>query len=319
MENPNFNFQVRILFSSENSIRYQGSSGGVITEIVKYLFHNKSIKSSIGFKFIGIDLFKPYFISSFEEYNQSGSVYHEIEIYKFLKENITQVKSPILITCLPCQVMPIKRLLLKNDIESIIISLVCSSQLEKEATYYFLKKNEINISEVTEFKYRGNGWPSGMQIKTNNKEYFFHNNNSQWMDIFHSQIFNLNRCFSCKDTFGLKADITIGDPWLKRYVQNDNLGTSMVIAHTNLGESIITNMMANHKLKFVETLTSDETIFSQKGTLIKKYIFRKYRKKWMKLIKLFRTKFYTNNFYYFSFIHRYVIFITIKILYKLRG
>lgn len=305
MENPKFIFQPRILVSNDKDIRHKGSSGGIITHLMKYLFETKRINSAIDFKFTGVELFKPYIINSFEDYSHSGSIYHEIKIYKFLKENIDVIQSPVMITCLPCQIAPIKRLLHKHNIETFIVSLVCSTQLEKEATYYFLEKNKIDVSKVKEFRYRGNGWPSGIQIETDEKEYFFHNNNSKWIDVFHSQIFNLNRCLSCADTFGLKADVSVADPWLQRYVASDNIGSSIVIAHTNNGENIITSMISDNILKTIEILSEEDVVLSQKGTLIKKYIFKKHKKKFLKLIKVFKSKIYKKYFFSFSKYHRY--------------
>lgn len=319
MENPKFNYEPKVLASSNDEIRYRGSSGGVITQIIKFLFETSQIKSAINFRFSGVELFEPKLIYSFEEYEHTGSVYHEINIYKFLKENINQLQSPILITCLPCQVVPIKRLLDKGNIQSIVISLVCSNQLEKEATYYFLEKNYIDINKITDFRYRGNGWPSGIQIKTNEKEYFFHNNTSKWIDVFHSQIFNLNRCFSCKDTFGLSADFSIADPWLKRYVKNDNIGSSIVICHTNIAEELIEKMINKKVLDVIELLTTEEAVLSQKGTLIKKYILMKYKKFFKLLIKLFRTNIYKQYFFKISKYHRWIWGKTMGILKKYEG
>jgi coenzyme F420-reducing hydrogenase beta subunit len=238
---------------------------------------------------------------------------------KFLKDNINQVKSPILISCLPCQVVPIKRLLVNNGIENIIVSLICSNQLEKEATYYFLEKNNIDVNKITDFRYRGNGWPSGIQIKTDEKEYFFHNNTSKWIDVFHSQIFNLNRCLSCKDTFGLSADFSIADPWLKRYVENDKIGSSIVISHTNKAEVVISNMIEEKALDVIELLTEEEVIVSQKGTVQKKYILIKYKKFFKLLIKLFRTNIYKQCFFKVSRYHRWIWGKTMGILKRYEG
>lgn len=319
MENPKFNYQPKVLVSTNAEIRYKGSSGGVITQIIKYLFEISQIKNAISFRFSGAELFVPKLIYSFEEYEHTGSVYHEINIYKFLKKNINHVQSPILITCLPCQVVPIKRLLDKNNIENIIISLVCSNQLEKEATYYFLEKNNIDVNKIIDFRYRGNGWPSGIQIKTDKTDYFFHNNTSKWIDVFHSQIFNLNRCFSCKDTFGLSADLSIADPWLKRYVENDKTGSSIVISHTKKAEELIQKMIADKVLKVIELLTLEDAVLSQKGTLQKKYILMKYKKSLKLLINFFRKEEYKKIFYKISKCHRWIWSSTIGILKRYEG
>ena len=319
MENPKFQYQPRILASSDDDIRFKGSSGGVISQIIKYLFDTKEIKSAIGFKFSGIELFEPYLFYRVDDYIQSGSIYHDINIYKFLHENIKDIQSPVLITCLPCQIQPIKRLLQNNKIDSVIVSLVCSSQLDKEATYYFLEKNDIDISSVKEFRYRGNGWPSGIQIKTTDKNYFFHNNTSKWMDVFHSQIFTMKKCFSCKDTFGLNADFSIADPWLDRYINSDKIGSSIVVAHTQKGEALVKDMIFHNSLAFLEDLSQEEVVLSQRGTLIKKYIYLKYKKYITPIIKTFKSSYYKKNFYYISKIHRVLFFKFIAILKRIEG
>lgn len=319
MENPKFKFQPRILHADCKDIRHKGSSGGVITQIIKYLFESQQISCAVAFKFSGVNLFEPYIAKYFSGYNQTGSIYHEINLYKYLKQNIDIISSPILVTCLPCEILPIRRLLEKHHIEVYVIALVCSSQLSKEATYYFLEKNHIDISEVTNFRYRGNGWPSGIQIETNNKEYFFHNNNSKWLDVFHSQIFTLDKCFSCSDTFGLKADISVADPWLDRYVENDKVGSSIVIANTFRGESILTKIIDDMNLISDEEISRDEVILSQKGTIIKKYFFKQHRKSIRILRKIFITDLYKTFFYKFSKIHIWVIFKVIRILKQRKG
>lgn len=316
MENPKFNFQPRVLISNNQEIRYKGSSGGIITHLTKWLFETNKINSAINFKFTGIKLFEPYLINSFDEYSQTGSIYHEINIYRFLDENIKIIKSPIMVTCLPCQITSIKRLLNKNKIESVIVSLVCSTQLDKEATYYFLKKNHIDIEKVKEFRYRGNGWPSGIQVKTDEKEYFFHNNKSKWVNIFHSQIFNLERCLSCSDTFGLKADISIADPWLKRYVANETIGSSIVISHTEQGENIIKSMINDDIVSLLEVLSDKEVLLSQKATLIKKVVLKKHRKIFRLIRKVIQKQVYKNIFYILSRIHLGILNRYIQYKYK---
>jgi len=308
LEAPKFSFTPKILYACEDYIRHQGSSGGIVTQIVKYLFKTNQIESVISFKFAGVNLFEPYIASCIDEYLQVGSIYHEVEICKYLKQQIASIRSPILITCLPCQIVPIKFLLDNHNINSFIISLVCSSQLSKDATYYFLNKNNIDIKRVKEFRYRGNGWPSGIQVKTDEKEYFFHNNTSKWQDVFNSQIFTLKRCFTCIDSFGLKADLSVGDPWLERYILKDNVGSSIVIPHTKNGEYLIEVMLKDKYLHLVENVTDDDIINSQKGTLRKKYIYLKYRKLFSFLVTVFKSKYYKHYFYTFSSLHRFVFF-----------
>ena len=66
-------------------------------------------------------------------------------------------------------------------------------------------------------------------------------------------------------------------------------------------------------------LSYEETVLSQKGTLIKKYIYKKYRKNVKLLIKFFRTNTYKKYFYRFSKLHRWSIFKIIGILKRFEG
>lgn len=307
MEKPKFKYTPRILASSDENIRYQGSSGGVVAQVTKYLFETKKINSAISFKFSGQFLFEPMLVYNYENYEHTGSIYHEINLYKFLKENIEKIKSPILITCLPCQVAATRKMLKEKGCEAYIISLFCSNQLEKDATYYFLEKNNININDIREFRYRGNGWPSGIQIKTEDKEYFFHNNKSEWLYVFHSLIFSPDRCLACKDTFGVNSDVSVGDPWLKKYIENDNVGSSIVIANTEKGEKLIQEMLLDKALISIEVITGDEVVLSQKNTLYKKHVFDKHRKKFRLLRKIIRSDFYKKHFFKINKYHFWLL------------
>lgn len=318
-ENPQFRFGQVIAYSTDNDIRHLGSSGGVTSAIIKYLFETGKIGTAINFRFDQENLYQPELVYSYSEYEITGSIYHEINLYRFLKKNLEKIKSPIIVMALPCQVGQIRSLFERNNIEAYLMACTCSGQLSKDATYYLLEKLKIKKEDVQSLRYRGNGWPSGVQIKTAKQDYFLQNNDSIWFDLFHSQIFTLERCFHCTDTFGLKADITIADPWLKKYIENDQKGSSLVIMHTERALELITKMLENRDLEKIEDISIETALLSQRFTLEKKYIYLKHQKAVKFVLRVIRHKHYI----YFMRIlnlerfHRRVLNKIIKVIFKM--
>ncbi len=292
IQNPCFKYEPLILYSGDEKIRYQASSGGVVSSIIKYLFEKEVIQNTISYEFNKYALFRPKLIKSYKEYQMVGSIYHDVGLIRFIKDNATNINGRILVVCLPCQVKGIRKILEQGGIESIIIALTCSAQMSKEASSFLLKKFNINPNDIEFFRYRGNGWPSGVQIKTATKEYFFDNTKSIWTHIFNSHLFTLKRCFSCTDTFGLEADISVADPWLKKYVETDQIGTTLVLRHTNAGDELIQESLQSGALKLKESISPHQAIKSQEWTLKKKYIFRKYKALLNPVLKAVRSQAY---------------------------
>jgi len=288
--------QCYVLSSADPDVRFNGSSGGFVTGLAKYLFGENRIHSAICFHYTGESLFAPTLAFSEKDYVQSGSIYHHVSLVRFLHKNLDKIRSPLFVTCLPCECLAIRKLLHKHEIESVIVSLVCSGQLTKQATYDFLSKHKININKVRSLRYRGRGWPSGMTVEMlDGQKHFFHNVDSDWKCFFHSTIYNLQRCFYCTDTYGVSADFSVADPWFKDYIENEKVGCTVVCASENRFIRLIEQMVTNGQLELHETIEPAELVQSQYWTVAKKESFRKY--KFLKLlIRFFRTNFYRKLF-----------------------
>lgn len=281
-----------ILHSSDDEMRYIGSSGGVVSAIIRYAFEKGIIQNAISYEFTKNELFKPKLVSSYEEYQIVGSIYHDVGLIKFLKDKAHEIKGKTLVVCLPCQVETIRKCLTGKKVESFIIALTCSAQMSKQATRFLFKKYGIVEEDIEYFRYRGNGWPSGIQIKTRTNKYFFHNTKSIWADIFNSHLFTLKRCFSCKNTFGLKAEISVADPWLKKYITANGIGNTLVFVNTDDGKELIQEALQAGALGGKKKISHLEAIKSQDWTLKRKYVFRKYRTLLTPVLKVIQSKIY---------------------------
>lgn len=289
-------------YSTNPNIRFAATSGGVGTSILKYLFEKDIIQTSITFDFDKKDLqYKPRLIHHFEEYNINSSIYHEIKLINFIKKHIQDIKGNFACFALPCQTQTIRTILKNAKINSYIIGLTCSSQQSIEATYYLLKRLNIRKEDVKYIQYRGNGWPSGIQIiQNNNIKQFVPNNGSIWTQIFHSRLFIQPRCFQCTDTLNKNSDISLADPWIAQYVTTEKIGLSLIMCNTQQGNKIILEL-SNKKNIQIESISEQIILKSQRGTLVRKNKYRQRKRITEKIKKIcthkkYRTAILNNKF-----------------------
>ena len=279
-------------YSTDFKIRHSATSGGIGSSCLKYLFETNRISSALTFFFDESDLmYKPRIIYSFDDYQISGSIYHEIEIIKFIRENVNSIKGSFACFALPCQVKAIRNILSKNGIESYIFELYCSSQQEFSATEYLLERERIKKESVKHIKYRGDGWPSGISIMLKDgEEIKIPNNNSVWTKIFHSKLFIMNRCFSCNPATKSFADITLADPWRIENPEVEKVGKTLCCIRTERMDKVINEMLSN-KLIDVAYLSDEKLNYSQEFTIKRKNNYRKNKKVNNLLRKFMKNKF----------------------------
>lgn len=272
-------------YSTNQQIRYKATSGGIGTSLLKYLFEHKLISSSISFEYNSESLqYYPTIIYNYNDYKISGSIYHEIDLVNFIRQNIKQIKGDFACFALPCQSKAIKTIIEKNGHHCYIIGLTCSSQQSIQATSFLLTKLHLKRSEIAHIQYRGNGWPSGIQISLkNNQVVFVPNNNSIWTRIFHSRIFIQNRCFKCQDTLNKNSDITLADPWLSNIMKVDTIGQTLIHCNTEKGKQILLQAFSSSYI-YISEFNKEFLILSQQSTLKRKESYKKHKK----LTTLFR-------------------------------
>ena len=282
-----------MLCATDASRRHSASAGGAVTELTRFLLEKGEVRTALGFIYETASVsYTPKWVYSAAEVISVGSIYHEIPLIKFLRHSLDAIRPPLFVVALPCQVGAIRVVCKKAEIPVYVVALVCSGQLRLEATRELFRRVTGNRS-IAQYRYRGGGWPSGVRINCDDgQEMFVPNNSSIWSDIFHSAVFNLPRCFSCRDTFGIGADMTVGDPWLPRYVQNETEGISMCIPQNHWAVSTLRQMLDQGLFELKEIIPSWEVVASQRGTLEKKAIYRAYPTMISILRSLYRQSWY---------------------------
>lgn len=255
-------------YSTNSEIRFSSSSGGIGTAIIKYLLSTKEFGTTITFEFNRERCqYEPKLVFNYADYNNCGSIYQDIPLVSFVKSKINEIRDGIVITCMPCQVKPIKNMLDRRQIKYFIISLCCSGQTTVEGTWYYYKLLKIDKKNIIHMQYRGNGWPSGIKITMNDGSIIEKRNYTYPWTIMHkSLLFRPKRCLFCTQKTTKECDISLADPWLKEYIENDKIGNSIVIASSECGDSFIKKMIEE---KEIELKKIDKSIYveSQLGTI----------------------------------------------------
>lgn len=265
--------QTYLGYSASPDIRHRASSGGVGSSLVQLGFEQGLIDRALSFRLDASGLrYEPYLATSFSDYRLSGSIYQEIALLPWLREAFGQLAAGtrVLCFCLPCQSQGIRQIAQQTGVEPILIGLVCSSQQSLDATRYLLRRLKVDESDVASIQYRGNGWPSGVQITLRDGQTrFVRNNCSLWSDIFHSRLYIQPRCFVCRDTLNLHADIVLADPWLPELHEGETEGKTLFAVRTDLGQRWVDLALASRS---IEAKSLDNTLFeaSQQGTILRK-------------------------------------------------
>lgn len=272
-------------YAKDENLRWRATSGGVGSAILRYLFDTKQVQTALAFDYDEKSLqYVPKLIYSYEEYQPVGSIYHEIDLPRFIKSNLDKIKGAFACFCLPCQAKTIRYYVQSAGHVCFVIGLVCSSQQSFEATEYLLKRIHVRKEEVACIQYRGNGWPSGIQIRLKNgSEKFVPNGNSLWTQIFHSRLFVMPRCLRCKNTLNTYADISIADPWLREYMNTEKKGKTLLFINR---DGILSKNISEYVC--LDSIDEHIAVSSQKGTLKRKKMYEE--RKLVRTILLFLNK-----------------------------
>lgn len=280
-------------YSTDLDIRKKSTSGGVGSAIVKYLLDTRKANYALSFDYDQEHVcYQPKLITSFSEYRICGSIYQEMNLMKDLKILLSdKAAGVILVFSLPCQTKAIRKICIERGFTPIIIGLTCSSQQSHEATTYLLKRIGVDESEVSSLRYRGNGWPSGIQISTKDgNTYFVKNNDSIWTEIFHSRLFIQPRCFMCNNTLNDYADIVLADPWLREYTETETIGQTLFAPYTEVGQKCIDDCLSN---SYIAAKLFDEDLLykSQRTTIERKNAYNSHPRlrNWMRRVFLSST------------------------------
>lgn len=224
-------------------VRHNASSGGVGFTLISYLLSSGEYGTAVTFRFDKDSCaYKPLLVYEPASLFTKGSIYQDIALIDFIRDNIFSIRGGIVVTCLPCQVRAIRHLLDERNIKSFIITFACSGQTLLEGTHRYYRLLGLRPSEIEDMQYRGNGWPSGIQIrKTDGTSFYKPNYTEPWKSLQASRLYRPKRCYFCTKDTDHTADISLADPWLERMKQEKE-GKTLFSVNTILGREVISKL-----------------------------------------------------------------------------
>jgi coenzyme F420 hydrogenase subunit beta len=256
--------QSRTGYSNDEDIRRCGSSGGVVTGLAWYLLKTKQVEFIAQ---IAVSSNNPLTNSiqisrtRDELLHAAGSRYAPSAPLASLKALIDSGQRFAFVGK-PCDVAALRQYM-RNDVIAqrqipFLISFMCAGVPSQKGTDEVVRQLGFQPDEISEFRYRGNGWPGMTKAttvdgRTNEMDY-----GSSWGTILNRHL--QFRCKICPDGTGEFADVVCADAWYGKdgypdFAERD--GRSLILTRTSVGESLVTEACVDGAIA-TEDLDVDE-------------------------------------------------------------
>jgi coenzyme F420 hydrogenase subunit beta len=231
-------------YSTDEEIRFMGSSGGVLTALSLYCLEKE------GMDFVlhtGSDPDKPWLNKTVRSKNRaellerSGSRYSPSSPCEALR-SIEESEKPCLFIGKPCDAAAVAMLRRRNqrldDRLGLVLTFFCAGPPGTQATLNLIEEMGMHHQDIKSIRYRGMGWPGEFKISSRNgKAERALSYEDSWRFLAgHRRSF---RCHLCPDGLGELADISCGDAWHRYEKSNPNHGISIVMARSQRGKEIL--------------------------------------------------------------------------------
>ncbi|MHC4131893.1 MAG: polysaccharide pyruvyl transferase family protein [Planctomycetota bacterium] len=256
-------------YSTDSTIRWNATSGGIITSLLIFLLRNQLIDGALLTRISRDDPLKAEpFIARTENdiLSAMGSKYVPVALNQLLNQILSE-SGKFAVVGLPCHIQGIRRAELKiTRLRDKIIyhfGLACSRTMTLRGVEYILHKMNISLNDIAELKYRGEGWPSGLKVSLKNGDKkSLPMLGTWWSEIFGGYFFSHYYCTLCGDVLNEMSDISFADAYLPEVLKSDKLGTSILITRTSIGEELIKAATGNNAIE-VSTVSPEDVLKSQ--------------------------------------------------------
>lgn len=253
---------IGVASSTDDVIRCNSASGGLITQIIKSLFEANEIDGAVlTTQNKENALYNEVIIANNIEdiLKSQGSRYSPSSNCSVLKDIITSDKyKKIIFVGKPCEIEALGRFceINKKLNEKIYlkISIMCHHSPTRRGLRNLIDNTELKNREITQIKFRGNGWPGEFSIQSSDGTTYKTTYLEAW-NHYLSQDHN-EKCIYCENPFPLEADLIVGDPWGKEY-KGDKKGKSLYIARTEKIKKILDELIEKKDLEISEVSYSD--------------------------------------------------------------
>ena len=250
-------------WSTDSKIRFQSSTGGLLNGLSLYLLESKIVDFVLH---TGTDPQKP--MRSISKYSRnksellsSGSCSRygpSSPLDKF--HEALNLNQPFAFVGKPCDISAIRQLSKidgrVNESCKYLLTLVCGGFGEFTKSQDFIESFNVKEENLEIFRYRGNGNPGKMYIKTDTGEEYDKDYNSFWGEESTWRV--PFRCKICPDAIGESADVAALDAWPGGSPKGEDEGFNAAIARTQKGLELMNNAIDAGYIKKGNSLSIEE-------------------------------------------------------------
>lgn len=260
-------------FASDETVRIMGSSGGLASALALYCLEQEGMG---GVLHISGDPAEPWqnrtVMSSTRAdiLRTTGSRYAPASPGDGLKR-IIGAPAPCVFIGKPCDVAGLENARTFDGVldkkVGVSIGIFCAGTPSTAGTLDYIAQLQVNLKEIEEIRYRGQGWPGSFSIrlKGSRQETIRRTYKESWGFL---QKYRPFRCYLCPDGTSECADISCGDPWYRERSENEK-GHSLVMARTERGRRIVQRAMEKGYVS-LERSSPDILVKSQRNLLEKR-------------------------------------------------
>ena len=267
-------------WAADPQVRFEGSTGGVLTALADYLLVSKRVDFILHVKASATE---PSFgdatlsYSSADVLEAAGSRYGPAAPLVDIGEVLARGR-PFAFIAKPCDVTALRNYARQDErVDRLVrywLVMVCGGYGTPQGTVDFYRRAGIEPEQVTGLRYRGRGCPGPTRVETaDGKAREFHyidfwgEDETTWTLPF--------RCKICPDGIGEAADIAAADTWIgggpNRVDSVDDPGTNALIARTRAGEELLAAAAADGALTIEYDIVPDILSAYQPHQVNKKY------------------------------------------------
>jgi len=273
-DGPESEIPCYLIYSPDDGIRLDSSSGGFITALILYLMEKNLADGAIVARAQGENpLVAESFLATDREAMLSAraSKYAPVSSCVVLRQVLERPGRYVFVGT-PCMIQALRNLqqLCEPLRQRIIlaIGLVCAGMASRLSTKAYLIRYGVDPSQVWRITYRGGGWPGRFRA--------YAKDGTMLLDrpLLGDELSYLVpcdhylRCWNCLDHWGKFADLVVSDPWSDQMVQYERKGKSAVMVRTPAGEQAVQAAVESGAL-VAETISTAEMFGYNRHLLIR--------------------------------------------------
>lgn len=148
------------------------------------------------------------------------------------------------------------------------LNFYCGGASEFGKTMDYVRRSGLAEDDVAQLRYRGDGCPGPMVIKSRSGAVFSYSYNEMWDDENRWQL--QFRCKICPDSLGDLADVTVADVWPGGRPDAEGLGFNGFIARTLRGLELLQGAIEAGAITITEPLDYAGLELAQRSQMTKK-------------------------------------------------